>query len=86
MFGGFDGAFYNDLNILDFQSAQKQIVKFADSSLSIDYQSLINQKDSYDIRFVLDNSQNQEVFGHKALVLFRAIQRELKQDELPLSK
>lgn len=27
LFGGFDGNFYNDLHILDFQSCKKQIVQ-----------------------------------------------------------
>jgi hypothetical protein len=27
MFGGFDGNFYNDLNIVDFQTYRKQIIQ-----------------------------------------------------------
>jgi hypothetical protein len=34
MFGGFDGNFYNDLHILDFQNWKKSIVTIQPSSIS----------------------------------------------------
>lgn len=78
MFGGFDGSFYNDLHILDFQTIKKKIIKLSESTMLEDYHQLINKKESYDIKFILDNPQKQEVFAHKALVLFRTIEREVK--------
>jgi len=42
MFGGFDGNFYNDLNILDFQAPKKQIIDIQPSTINVDYQSLVN--------------------------------------------
>lgn len=34
MFGGFDGNFYNDLNILDFMSVKKQIISIQQSTIN----------------------------------------------------
>lgn len=33
MFGGFDGNFYNDLNVLDFQTPKKQIISIQSSTI-----------------------------------------------------
>jgi hypothetical protein len=42
MFGGFDGNFYNDLNILDFSRPNKQIINIQPSTIDMEYLSLVN--------------------------------------------
>jgi hypothetical protein len=37
MFGGFDGNFYNDLNILDFSRPTKQVFTIQPSTIDQDY-------------------------------------------------
>jgi hypothetical protein len=77
MFGGFDGNFYNDLNILDFSRPNKQIINIQPSTIDMEYLSLVNSQDTGDIIFVLDNATKSQVYSHKSLLLFRAIEREL---------
>jgi hypothetical protein len=55
LFGGFDGNFFNDLQILDFQSGKKQVVKIQQTTINHDYKSLINQEENSDLTFILDN-------------------------------
>lgn len=86
MFGGFDGSFYNDLQFLDFLSPKKQVIQLQESTMYSDYHRLINQKDSFDIKFILDNHDKSLIFAHKALVLFRTIQREIKLEQSSLSQ
>ena len=81
LFGGFDGSFYNDLQILDFQSAKKQVIRIQPTSISQDYKSLVNSEENSDLCFVLDSSKSREVvLGHKPLVLFRLLHREFQTD------
>jgi len=51
-FGGFDGEFFNDLNILDLKGKQKGIVEVYPSTLNYDLCSLIDS-DECDITFEL---------------------------------
>ena len=87
MFGGFDGSFFNDMHLLDFQKSNKQTITISPSSLERDYLSLVNNPQNADIVFSLEN--NQLVYGHKSLILFRSMDREIRQDlntEIQLSK
>jgi len=77
MFGGFDGSFYNDLNICDFSKPSKQVITIEPSTIDADYKSLVNSQESADIVFTLDHPARPQVYGHKALILFRAIEKEL---------
>jgi hypothetical protein len=50
--------------------------------------SLVNNQETADIQFLLDHPSRPQVYGHKALILFRAIERELmieRQEEHQLS-
>lgn len=49
MFGGFDGSFFNDLQICDFSRPSKQVLTIQPSSIDQDYKSLVNSQESYDI-------------------------------------
>jgi hypothetical protein len=51
MFGGFDGSFYNDLNICDFSRPAKQVITIEPSTIDADYKSLVNSQESADIIF-----------------------------------
>jgi len=42
MFGGFDGGFYNDLNILDLSSLKNTTILVPKSTVNEDYFSLVN--------------------------------------------
>ncbi|CDW71485.1 kelch repeat [Stylonychia lemnae] len=80
MFGGFDGSFFDDLHILDLQSASKQIIHIQTSSINFDYLKLVGSDQNTDITFILDNPQEQKVPAHKALVLFRLIKNEFQAE------
>ena len=54
MFGGFDGRFYDDLHVLDFQTHRKQNISIQQSSLIKDYCGLIENQDTHDIIFCLN--------------------------------
>ena len=73
MFGGFDGSFYNDLNIMDLTTAKKQVIHIQPSTIYQDYRSLVNQQENADIVFILDNDRRSNIYAHKALILFRLI-------------
>jgi hypothetical protein len=55
MFGGFDGNFFNDMQVLDFQKPLKQLINILPSTIDSDYFSLVNNSESSDITFILDN-------------------------------
>lgn len=55
MFGGFDGSFYNDLNILDLQNTDRAAIQIRKSTISNDYQSLVNSAEGSDIVFQLND-------------------------------
>jgi len=76
MFGGFDGTFYNDLNLLDFTRPSKQVLSIEPSTIDFDYRSLVNSEEASDIKFILDHPSKPLVHGHKPLILFRAFARE----------
>jgi N-acetylneuraminic acid mutarotase len=42
MFGGFDGNFYNDLNIIDMSNANKSQVMVSPSTIISDYKKMID--------------------------------------------
>ncbi len=90
MFGGFDGEFYNDLNILHLQQAEKTQISVAPSTLLKDYASLVDIqtfRHPADITFVLDRAQtvlavgeettNLEVHANKSMILYRLIEKEV---------
>jgi hypothetical protein len=80
MFGGFDGNFFDDLNILDLQTQGKSQLTVPKSTICEDYFSLVNNPESADIIFELNDAGKSKVYAHRALVLFRLIQRELNLD------
>lgn len=43
MFGGFDGSFFNDINILDLEQGEKGVINIPKSTISEDYYSLVNR-------------------------------------------
>ena len=73
MFGGFDGGFYNDLNILDLSTSKNQSITVQKSTVTEDYFSLVNNPDGSDICFLLNDQHRTKVYGHRALILFRLI-------------
>ena len=80
MFGGFDGGFYNDMHIMDFQKQNKQSITISPSTIDKEYAELINCSDNSDVVFQLDNAMKSTVYAHKSLILFRSIERELLID------
>jgi hypothetical protein len=80
MFGGFDGSFFNDLNIIDINSSNKTQVMVSSSTILKDYKKMINCHDSSDIIFVLDNAHKQKIYANKGLTLFRLMFHESPQD------
>ena len=73
MFGGFDGSFYNDLNILDLTSEDNNSITVPKSTVCEDYHSLVNNPDGSDICFILNDQLRSKVYAHRALILFRLI-------------
>ena len=55
VFGGFDGAFFNDMYLLDLNKELKQTIKIQPSTIDQDYMSLVNDLNSSDITFTLDD-------------------------------
>lgn len=45
MFGGFDGDFYNDLNVLHLNKHLKDTIQVSKSTLCEDYASLVHRKE-----------------------------------------
>lgn len=88
LFGGFDGTFYNDLQILDFQSSKNQVIKIQPTSINQDYKSLVNSDENSDLKFVLDTPKAIQpkparadlISAHKPLVLFRLLYREYQTE------
>ena len=76
MFGGFDGEFYNDLNVLSLHQDVK-CTQVSESSKDTDYLSLVNNAVDHDVEFKISNeSESTVVFAHRSLILFRLIERE----------
>ena len=50
------------------------------STVTEDYFSLVNNPDGSDVCFLLNDQHRTKVYGHRALILFRLIQRELYVD------
>lgn len=82
MFGGFDGRFYDDLHVLDFQTHRKINIQIQNSSITQDYCSLVGSQENADIVFCLNPGQHWnhqvEVHAHKGLILFRLVHREIQ--------
>jgi hypothetical protein len=53
MFGGFDGNFYNDLNILHTNKLAKERILVSKSTLHLDLASTVNESELSDIEFIL---------------------------------
>lgn len=55
MFGGFDGEFFNDLNIIDIEQVKRGFSQYhiEASSKEQDYMSMVDSKDGHDIIFKL---------------------------------
>ena len=49
MFGGFDGEFFNDLNILDLKGIHWEKINIIPSTLNQDLCKLLGEPESYDI-------------------------------------
>ena len=86
MFGGFDGEFFNDMHLLNFDQ-DNQVVRGSQhesaSSLLEDYAKLIDSRDHSSIKFMLDPERpglpEQIVQANKSLVLFRLFEREVRE-------
>jgi hypothetical protein len=76
MFGGFDGEFYNDLNLMDMSKSQTK------NTQEVEFLSLIDSHENHDLTFRLhglsDGSHEiyQDVFAIKSLVLYRSVHTE----------
>jgi N-acetylneuraminic acid mutarotase len=79
MFGGFDGNFFNDVNILSLKK-ENNTVAIPKSTVSEDYFSLVNNPEGSDISFKLNDPSRTSIYGHRALILFRLLQREISVD------
>ena len=77
MFGGFDGEFFNDLNVMDMSKSP------VSPDPEIEFSSLVDSKSYHDLIFRLhgespeSNQIFQDVFAIKSLVLFRSIHKEV---------
>ena len=72
MFGGFDGNFFNDVNILSLKK-ETNSVTIPKSTVTEDYFSLINNSEGSDISFKLNDPSRTSIYGHRALILFRLL-------------
>jgi len=77
MFGGFDGEFFNDLNVMDMSKVSTP------QDTEIEFSSLVDSRANHDLIFRLhgespeSNQIFQDVFAIKSLVLFRSIHKEV---------
>ena len=77
MFGGFDGVFFNDLNVMDMSKSP------VSPDPEIEFSSLVDSSSYHDLIFRLhgespeSNQIFQDVFAIKSLVLFRSIHKEV---------
>ena len=82
MFGGFDGEFYNDINVMDLSSKSIMNKKaILESSKDKDFSRLVNSYDDHDIVFRIRGQSGmhyQQVYGNKALILYRAAEKEVE--------
>jgi len=84
MFGGFDGEFYSDLNVLNLQPNFKKSL-ICDSSKDLDYGRLINNFDASDFKFKIEGiepSKSAIVYATKALVLYNLCTKERDPSKL----
>ena len=82
MFGGFDGEFFNDINTMDL-SANSLLNKSAiqESTKDRDFSRIVNCFEDHDIVFNIKGTSgfhSQRVYANKALVLYRAIEKEVE--------
>ena len=77
MFGGFDGEFYNDLNVMDMSKATSLQEK------ETEFFSLVDSQENHDLTFRLHgDGENfskvyQDIHAIKSLVLFRSVHKEV---------
>lgn len=77
MFGGFDGEFFNDLNVMDIGKIPTP------KEHEIEFSKLVNSPKNHDIIFRLhgesENSQMvyQDVYGIRSLLLYRSVHKEV---------
>ena len=84
MFGGFDGEFYNDLNVLDLQPNFKKCV-VSESTKDQDLNRLINNYEASDFKFVIEGAeanQSSVVHANKGLVLYNLCTKERNQTSI----
>ena len=89
MFGGFDGNFYNDLNILHTNKATKERIKVSASTLYANLAGTVNDPELSDIEFIVKSEKGdsqQVIYANKSLVLYRLIERELRTPDFSASR
>ena len=78
MFGGFDGEFYNDLNVLNLQpNFKKSIV--SESTKDLDFNRLVNSYEASDFKFVIESNlpnKSATIYGNRGLVLYNLCTKE----------
>lgn len=57
MFGGFDGNFFNDLNILDLQGRDQGNINLSPSNIAKDYWNLVGKPEGADVCFILNDQK-----------------------------
>jgi hypothetical protein len=87
MFGGFDGDFFDDLTVLNLVNDVVSNTAILPSSFDRDFLSLLDSPSDYDIVFrVHDVFGFQDVKASKALVLYRAVEKERSVKSIVASK
>lgn len=81
MFGGFDGSFFNDVNLLDIESSNRSCIKVEPSEICKDYLSLVNNPDSADVVISINDPKQPKVFAHRGFMLFRLMSFEVNMDD-----
>jgi N-acetylneuraminic acid mutarotase len=78
MFGGFDGEFFNDLNVLNLQPNFKKSV-ISESTKDQDFNRLVNSYEASDFKFVIESNspnKNSTIYGNRGLVLYNLCTKE----------
>ena len=77
MFGGFDGEFFNDLNVMDMSKLSSP------QPHSVEFSNLVDSRSNYDMVFRLHGESPdgkpiyQDVCAIRSLVLFRSVHKEV---------
>lgn len=78
MFGGFDGDFYNDLNLLDLDGDSKGTIPIKKSTITKKFCKLVNNPQNFDVTFILGFLREQvKIVAFKSLLLYRTLNLEL---------